>query len=113
MTEETGPAPARGADHASLLRYDPVLIPQGLYAKLVEAFKKMGLEVVPGKGAAFDPNVRTRPSSSIRHLELVKHSHVQTLLPPKGAAWPCVVMPKSQYGPSKGLAGTGMCHCGY
>ncbi len=39
--------------------------PQGLYAKLVEAFKKMGLEVVPGKGAAFDPNVRTPfPQSS-------------------------------------------------
>jgi hypothetical protein len=38
---------------------DPLLTVQGLYAKLVEAFKKMGLEVVPGKGAAFDPNVRT------------------------------------------------------
>lgn len=30
---------------------------QGLYAKLVDAFKKMGLEVVPGVGAPFDPEV--------------------------------------------------------
>jgi molecular chaperone GrpE len=30
---------------------------QGLYAKMVEAFKKMGLEVVPGVGTPFDPEV--------------------------------------------------------
>lgn len=30
---------------------------QGLYAKMVDAFKKMGLEVVPGVGAPFDPEV--------------------------------------------------------
>lgn len=30
---------------------------QGLYNKLVAAFKKMGLEVVPGEGAPFDPEV--------------------------------------------------------
>lgn len=30
---------------------------QGLYAKLVDAFKKMGLEVVPGIGSPFNPEV--------------------------------------------------------
>lgn len=30
---------------------------QGLYAKMVDAFKKMGLEVVPGVGTPFDPEV--------------------------------------------------------
>lgn len=30
---------------------------QGLYAKLVDGFKKMGLEIVPGVGAPFDPEV--------------------------------------------------------
>ena len=34
------------------------LLLQGLYAKMVEAFKKMGLEVVPGVGTPFDPEVR-------------------------------------------------------
>lgn len=33
------------------------LLLQGLYAKMVEAFKKMGLEVVPGVGMPFDPEV--------------------------------------------------------
>jgi hypothetical protein len=33
------------------------LLLQGLYAKMVEAFKKMGLEVVPGVGTPFDPEV--------------------------------------------------------
>ena len=33
------------------------LLLQGLYAKMVDAFKKMGLEVVPGVGTPFDPEV--------------------------------------------------------
>ena len=33
------------------------LVPQGLYNKMVEAFKKMGLVVVPGLGSLFDPEV--------------------------------------------------------
>lgn len=40
-----GPAGAEGAGT------------QGLYAKMVDAFKKMGLEVVPGVGAHFDPSL--------------------------------------------------------
>ena len=39
-------------------------LPQGLYAKMVDAFKKMGLEVVPGVGTPFDPEVGSQTPCS-------------------------------------------------
>jgi len=44
------------ADRASLQCRDPISHLQGLYKQMVETFKSLGVEAVPGVGQPFDPN---------------------------------------------------------
>jgi hypothetical protein len=72
------------------------LLLQGLYAKMVEAFKKMGLEVVPGVGTPFDPEVGWKRFQAVIIWPLCAVSLTESELTPLVDTW--ITSPRQHLG---------------